>query len=327
MLSKFSRKYKKIKKHITSGLLSYYLPGRFDESKVFVLTSSPRSGSTLLGQILDEIPQSCPLFEPLQLNYVPEAKSAGFSWRTYVHPEQEWNAGKKFFHKIFEGRIINSWTTMEMSLTKAIKANCMVVKFVRANRLLPWLCNNFTIPKPILLLRHPCGVVASQLNYDHAWSDIQRPEIPEYIQQYPKFIEIIEEANSEIEFLTITWILDQLPVLLSETPERWLIITYEDLILQPEKTLKCISNQWKVNLNTEKALAKLHKPSTVVSTSGISGVNGWQKKLTKEQINTILNLVHAFGLSFYSKKENIDHSQLNDVEATQRIIKQAGVGV
>lgn len=324
MMNKLSRIYTKIKKHITSFILSYYLPGKFDESKIYIITSSPRSGSTLLGQVLDEIPKSCPLFEPLQLNYVPEAKAAGFSWRTYVHPDKEWGRGKAFFHKIFEGRVINPWTTMEMSLTKAIKANCMVVKFVRANRLLPWLCNNFTIPKPILLLRHPCGVVASQLNYDHAWSDIQRPEIPEYIQQYPKFIEIIEEANSEIEFLTITWILDQLPVLLSETPERWMIITYEDLIRQPEKTLKYISNQWQVNLNTEKALAKLHKPSTVVSTSGISGVNGWQKKLTKEQINTILKLVHAFGLSFYSYQDNIDYLQLHDSAMALRI-KQAGL--
>lgn len=322
MLNKISRKYTKIKKYITSAILSYYLPGKFDESKVYILTSSPRSGSTLLGQILDEIPQSCPLFEPLQLNHVPEAKAAGFSWRTYVHPDQEWDTGKQFFKKIFEGRIINRWTTMEMSLIKAIKANSMVVKFVRANRLLPWLCNNFSLPTPILLVRHPCAVVASQVNYDHAWSNIERPEIPEYIQQYPKFVEIIEQANSEIEFLTITWVLDQLPVFLSETPECWMIITYEDLVLQPEKTLHRISKQWQVDLNMERALAKLQKPSTVVSTSGISGVSGWQKKLTQDQISLILGIVHAFGLSFYSNQENIDHSKLNDAALR---IKQAGL--
>jgi len=43
--------------------------------------------STWLGNLLCSVPNSCVLFEPLQLQHVPEAKSAGFSWRSYVDPE------------------------------------------------------------------------------------------------------------------------------------------------------------------------------------------------------------------------------------------------
>ncbi len=323
VIKKFKIKVQKIQHYFTSVILSFYLPGKFNEQKVYVLTSSPRSGSTLLGQILDEIPDSCSLFEPLQLTHVPEAKQAGFLWRTDIAESKEWVSGKNFFQRIFEGRVINRWTTMEMTLAKSLKAKCMVVKFVRANRLLPWLCNNFSLPAPILLLRHPCAVVASQMSYDYSWSNIQRPEIPEYIKAYPKFVELIEQANTELEFLTIVWALDQLPVLLAQTPHPWMIVTYEDLVLQPETTLKRISNEWNVNINMEKALAKLKKPSTVVSTSGISGVSGWQKKLTPEQITTILHIVHGFGLSFYTEQNSIDYEKLYDEQLAEQI-KQVG---
>jgi hypothetical protein len=323
MLGMIKRKYKKIQNIVTSFLLSHLLVNRFDEEKVFILTSSPRSGSTLLGQILDEIPESCSLFEPLQLTHVPEAEKAGFSWRTYVSPKSQWQSGYDFFSKIFQGRVINRWTAMEMTFFKSLAAKRMVIKFVRANRILPWLCQNFALHPPVLLLRHPCAVVASQLNYDYAWNNIERPEVPEYIQDYPKFVEIIENANSELEYLTIMWVLDQLPVLLSSAPNPWLIVTYEELILRPEETINLIADKWQVNIDMEKALLKLKKPSMVVSTSGISGINGWQRKLTKEQISTILSIVHAFGLFFYDCEEDALYHKLNSDELA-KMIKESG---
>lgn len=321
MLAKLIKKIRKLEKSLSSFALSCILSGRFKENNIYILTSSPRSGSTLLGQVLDEIPHSCSLFEPLQLQHVPEAKKAGFTWRTYVNPEQTWQSGYQFFTKIFQGRVINRWTAMEMQFFKAIKAKCMVIKFVRANRILPWLCRNFSLKPPILLLRHPCAVVASQLNYDYSWNSIERPEIPEFIKDYPKFIEIIENANTDIEYLTIMWVLDQLPVFLAQNPNPWFIVTYEELILRPEDTINRIADKWQVQINLEKALLKLEKPSTVVSTSGISGINGWQRKLSKEQISTVLSIVEAFGLSFYSYQDEIDYQKLNELDVAERIRK------
>jgi len=323
MLGAYKNKYKKAKKRLLSLCLSYYLPGNFNEKSVLILTSSPRSGSTLLGQVLDEIPDTCPLFEPLQLTYVPEAKQAGFSWRTYVHPMTNWNEGFSFFKRIFEGRVINRWTSIEMSFIKAISAKRMVIKFVRANRILPWLCQNFALCPPILLLRHPCAVVASQISYGEIWQNIERPEIPNYIKDFPRFIKIIEEANSELEFLTIIWVLDQLPPLLTPHPTPWFIVTYEELVLRPEQTIARITDKWDVEINVDNALLKLKKPSMVVSKSGISGVDGWKKKLSQEQISTILNIVESFGLSFYSNRDEADYERLHAVTLASHI-KQLG---
>ena len=141
------------------------LASRFDERSVLLLTSTPRSGSTWLGGALGAIPRSCVLFEPLHPDLVPGVRTAGFSARTYVHPDDRWMEGEAFLRRVFEGKVINEWTTREMSLREAWCAATMIIKFVRANRLLPWLCRTFEVRSPVLLVRHPCAVISSQLKF------------------------------------------------------------------------------------------------------------------------------------------------------------------
>src|SRR4051812_7641543 len=120
------------------SVLRARLAGKCSVPDAVVVASSPRSGSTWLGQILSAIPGSAILFEPMHLKYVPEAVEAGFSWRTYVPPETRWPQGKAFLTQVFDGRVLNWWTTQEMTLRSALSARFLVVKFVRATRLLPW---------------------------------------------------------------------------------------------------------------------------------------------------------------------------------------------
>ncbi len=82
-------------------LLIFFLTGRFNDKNFIISTSSPRSGSTWIGNILSSMENSCIIFEPLQLNYVPESKKAGFSWRTYVHPECHWKSGEVYLQHVF----------------------------------------------------------------------------------------------------------------------------------------------------------------------------------------------------------------------------------
>lgn len=182
--------------------LKPYMAGRFDENRVLLLTSTPRSGSTWLGNLLKSLPKSCVLFEPLQLQHVPEAKSAGFSWRTYVDPESKWPDGEAFFRRVFEGRVLNGWTSREMSLSEAWLSQTMIIKFVGANRMLPWICKTFKVRSPVLLISHPCAVIASQLK-STAWQAISRPDEPTFIAKYPLFKEALSKTESVEEFLQL----------------------------------------------------------------------------------------------------------------------------
>jgi hypothetical protein len=276
----------------------------------------------MLGQVLGAIPYSCTLFEPLHIGHVPEAGKAGFSSRKYVDPESDWPEGERFLRRVFEGRVANAWTTREMTFRDASSARRLVVKCVRANRLLPWICRRFSVPRPVLLLRHPCAVVASQLKFGINLE--RRPAAPGYIRHFPAFRAAVAEATSDEQRYAATWALDQLPALLHDGPPPWMLVTYEELVLRPEETLSTIARRWGVTIDIDNALSRLRKPSSTVSRTGIKGVDGWKSELSKRQMSSILNTVNALGISFYSRDDEADYETLHSDELARSIREAAG---
>lgn len=313
-----------IRENLRNQIISGALNGRFDASHAIVLTSSPRSGSTLLSQVLKATPRSCVLFEPLHLQQVPAAEEAGFTWRTYVQPELEWPQGKEFLTRVFEGRVTNPWLSREISVQEALRAERLIVKFVRANRLFPWLCNAFSLAAPIFLIRHPCAVIASQIKY--GWANAQHPpESPPYLDPYPAFQAVLNQLTSDVEYLAALWALDQLPVLLQKPPHPWLIMTYEELSLRPDQTIEKICARLHLNIDRHQALESMAIPSSVVSRSGISGLAGWKNQLTKDQIHKILRTVNAFGIEFYDDQAEGNDEILQGEQMSRRIQNKGGL--
>ncbi|QLQ30567.1 MAG: hypothetical protein HZT40_01830 [Candidatus Thiothrix singaporensis] len=212
-----------------------------------------------------------------------------------------------------------------MSVNDAHTAKRMIMKCVRANRLLPWICRRFDIPAPILLIRHPCAVIASQKNYNRAWKNTDRPGCPKYLDQYPAFQALLSEVEGDEELLAVLWALDQLSPLLQQVPHPWLVVTYEELVLQPEATLSRIFDKWGLDIDMGEALSRMQKPSSVVGKSGISGVNGWRRHLTGEQVSRILKTANAFGLTFYTDNDEADYDVLYG-ESLSGDIHKAGLG-
>jgi len=290
-----NQKYNLLKSKLELSILRILLSGRFSNKDVYIMTSSPRSGSTMLSNALKTIPKSIVLFEPLQLRQVPEAKAAGFAWRTYVSPETKWTNGKSFLKKVFEGKVINDYTNREMTFRQSLKANKLIIKFVRANQLLPWICKNFEIQKPILLIRHPCAVIASQIKYSLHGSKISRPNAPDIIKNFPLFKSLLLSTETEEEYLAAQWALDQLPALTQIKSEGIIAITYEELIIHPKETLSKIFKSWNLDVNIDDAVVRLKRPSSVVHKSGISGIDGWKRQLSTDQIHKILSITTKFG--------------------------------
>ncbi|MCA9118222.1 MAG: hypothetical protein KDA79_24290, partial [Planctomycetaceae bacterium] len=208
--------------------LTEILAGRFRVEDALTLTSSPRSGSTWLAETLTTIPRSCFLAEPLHLGWVPEARAAGFSWRTWVSADAKWPAGEHFLRSVFEGRVVNEITLERLNLDEVRKVRRLIVKFVRVGRLLPWLCRTFPLPAPILLIRHPCAVVTSQLKAGK-WNDVSTVDAPGYVHEFPAFQTALAQLNSLEERLAAQWALDQLPPLLEVQSRPWQMVTYEEL--------------------------------------------------------------------------------------------------
>ncbi len=318
------KKYSLLKTKLKLALLRAGLKSHFNQKQVYILTSSPRSGSTMLSNALKAIHKSYVLFEPLQLNHVPEAKAAGFSWRTYAHPKSKWPKGKAFLENIFKGRIINAWTSKEISLGEVLNSNTMIIKFVRANRLLPWICSTFNVPKPILLLRHPCAVIASQIKSPD-WNTVGRPDTPEFIENFPLFKLALLKTETVEEHLAAQWAMDQIPALMQSNTGNIIVITYEELLLYPKQTLSKIFNSWNLEIDINDALYRLKKPSSVVYKSGISGIDGWKKQLTIIQTKKVLNVVNSMGITFYNHELEANYDKLYNDNLSKQIQKAGNI--
>jgi len=319
------KRYLRIARDILKPLaIQASLAGRFEAERALILTSTPRSGSTWLGSLLRSIPHSCVLFEPMHIGNVPAAKAAGFSWRTHLEPTTPWPAGQAYLQRVFEGRMINHWICKEMSIRDACRARTLIVKSVRVNRLLPWLCETFPIRPPVLLIRHPCAVIASQLRWN-SWRNATAPEPPNYLEHLPTFKSILPSLSHVEEYLAASWALDQLPPLLCPHPHPWIVVTYEQIVSEPAATLSRIFDAWQVDVDVNDALKRLHVPSRTVHASGVKGIAGWQERLTEKQINNILNVTHRFGLSFYDRATEPDLDMLTS-DSLPRQIRTAGGG-
>jgi hypothetical protein len=262
------------------------------------------------------------LFEPLNLRDVPEAAAAGFDWGTYRPPGTHWPDGEAFLRRVFEGRVINAWTARELSLSGAVRAQRLIVKCVRASRLLPWLCERLRLPAPILLLRHPCAVVASQLRY--GWRGAPRPDCPEYLEPYPGFRTVLADTDTEEANLAASWCLEYLPAFLTPRPAPWLLLTYEGLLLQPRATLARIAEHWGVRFDMEQAMAIMGQPSSTVSSAGMSGLDGWRQVLSPAQVSSIQAVVQGFGLTFYGDADGPDEARLYAPDLAARLHAMGG---
>lgn len=134
----------------------------YDTADTILLTGSPRSGTTWLGVILSISKGYAMITEPFHLS-TPGLREAGFSWRTYVDPNSPWPSGKRVVGAILSGKNLNPGMLRDNSLMQLLLSKRLVIKSVRANRLLPWIDQHYQLRGIVLIIRHPCAVVASQM--------------------------------------------------------------------------------------------------------------------------------------------------------------------
>lgn len=280
----------------------------YDRSRTILLTGSPRSGTTWVANLLQTIPGSSILFEPFQLDHVPQAREAQCTWRTYVHPEDDWTAGDDFVARVLDGRVLNRWTTQEIRRPKP--TTTWIVKAVRANRLLPWICSRFEIRPPVLLLRHPCAVVASQL--ERGWTEA--PPDPgtadhRLLAAFPDLEAVLARVRTPEEALAATWALDALVPL--RHPGPWQVVCFEHLVTRGEAGLRPLLDRWGVPAPAGLAERLGEWSRTAASRDRSRVVAGWRDQLEPDQVRRILETVWALGVDLYGESPEPDEARLD----------------
>ncbi len=279
----------------------------FEVSEAIAIFGSPRSGTTWLMESLGQLPGYVSIFEPLHSNWFPASERLGFTPRTYLAKDHVCEDKRLYFERIFQGRVMSQAPHFKTrSILGRLSNDKILVKFIRANRMIPWILNNFKLKGNIIIVRHPCSTIASQLKTGidgYLLGDHVHPSKETVLQEGREFLPEkilggLEEIKTKEEILAAIWSMDQYVPL----QEGLSFIKYEDLLLETERTLSAILK----GLHQEEQLTRVMKNIDVPSlfTKDLRSkkeeqLGKWKQYLSKGQTEDILGVVELFDIELY----------------------------
>lgn len=283
------------------------LPTREVEiSDTVLLTGTSRSGTSWVARLLSASPELCLVTEPLNLK-MPGVARAGFTWDTYVEPDADWPEGEALLRRCFRGRGL-ALKLLHRNGWRAFTCDGLVVKSIRANRLLPWIARRFDLRGIVHLVRHPCAVVSSQMKAfgvrDPTW-----PDNLDYLRrELPHLLPMAERLSREEEFRALKWAIDQHVPFSVQEPRPFTTVAYEHLVAEGAKELERVFGSLGMSV-PEEAASRLaadswqarehsvdHGAASVEERLGI-----WRERLSPDQVDRILAVTEACGIVGYGR--------------------------
>ncbi|MCK5470859.1 MAG: sulfotransferase domain-containing protein, partial [Cyclobacteriaceae bacterium] len=286
-----------------------------------VLVCHPRGGSNWLGEILLNIHGAILIDEPLwrgyyrSINYTPiigegkikQISKLEFYFDQPIPYNAKWEEARKIMESILKGVYWNYGLWDRNNIRNLEKAETYIIKFCYGHLLLPWIHNQFDV-KSIVLHRHPCAVVASQLNYEVFNKIRQNPsgDLPDfrYNEIYNKYNHIWKKVNSKEEYLAAIWALKTKYICDIEIHDnKSMTIFYEELVSNFNLQIKNINNHLNSKLG-DNVRSSRDKPSASTPNrnhlkSGERQLSKWKTNLSEGQIYKILKVVEKFGVELY----------------------------
>jgi hypothetical protein len=287
-----------------------------DAARSLQIFSSPRGGSTWLMSLLSKLPGVAGVWEPLHdtKGVVPDR------WGARPHRRAMTDGDKALLAEILAGNRLNAWTCSRTPLADAMKADQLLVKYVRGNSLLPLVLDEWDLKhKPVLLMRHPFDVVTSQVKAFGA-----RPADLDLESDYAEHVLLhehwgrVKEISNPLERQLHLWCLLNVPLWQTYADsEEVVAVHYHDLVLDPEHSLKDILRQLAWNpqhpvqgWSPDAFVADLDLRATSDTDFGGDFLANQQdqlwkniKRLTPEEKKRYQGVFDTYGLTLYSMDE------------------------
>lgn len=310
---------------------------KFHVSDTILIAGTPRSGTTWIMELLNTLPHYKTIFEPLNPYWFPDITQIGFNSRPYVPVDEEWVEGRVYLNQVLSGRLYHPLDTYPFKpkmLWYSLFASKLIVKFVRLNRLLPWVSKNFSLKHMFFIIRHPCATISSQLKTGYTGYHVSHspyhnivPSIEILTDEINKindvdidYAQTLKRIHRPEELLAFSWCLDTLIPLVSKESKKWSILFYEQLISERDKGINNIFNSLHENRIPRTAYKHLATPSMVTKDDDIHYLKNNKKQLSKwttslgnKSIQNILRVVSDFHLDFYTKDVSPDYDKFNEI--------------
>jgi len=323
----------KTSRNLFGGALDVFthaIHGDSDIAKTVVISGVPRGGTTWFLNILQTLPGYRSIFEPLHKKWFPELQKRRWISRVYLPPERRDPELEDYLSRVFKGNVMSfhaHYSIRPGTISKFVVGRNVVVKFIRANRLLPWIHSHFNLRGTYLLIRHPCAVVASQVESGIRGYSYHRdrPLPKEFLLNEAERIQEIREnrwlmrklknLNTHVGVLAAIWAIDQYVPLsyLSRHPDAWYVAVYERLVVDFTNEVKRIFEY--IGEDVPSAAYDLyHRPSRTTRDYRYVGTKKqllkWKEKLSERQVEEVLRVIGWFGIDFYNQNPEPDYDAL-----------------
>ena len=291
------------------------------KNNTILIACHPRGGSNWLGEVLLQMPHAVLIDEPFwrgfyrSIGELPEKhegkikalSSLGFYFDQHIPSQTDWQEAKTIIESILKGAVSN-YDLWDKNKLRGIKsAGIFLIKTCYGHLLLPWLHQNFNL-RSIVMHRHPCAVVSSQLRF-MAFSKIPQnpagkfPSFP-YNDIYKKYVHVFDTVKSKEEYLAAIWSIKTKYLMDSQLDVKdSTCIFYEHLLMNSHDTVKKIGkflNDDALHENPDMLNnASSSIPSKNHLLNGHQQLEKWRNHLDESQIEKILNIVRKFNIDLY----------------------------
>jgi hypothetical protein len=252
------------------------------------------------------------VFEPFHPGKVNICKN--FRRKQYLRPDDRREEYLGPARTILTGGLRSFWTDR---FNEKLVARRRLIKDIRANLLLGWMRANFPGMPIVLLLRHPCAVVASRLAL--GWRDVlsETMEQEELVEDFLVPMEAeIRAARGGFERHLFTWCIENYVPLKQFGPGEIHLCFYENVLTRPELELPRLFSFLGEGFD-ERVYDKLKRPSPL--SRDVAAVDAWRRSVTGRQLERAVEILGLFGLDrVYGEAPMPDPSSAHALMGTVR---------
>lgn len=210
-----------------------------------LLTSSGRSGSTWLQELISQTDRFRVMFEPFHAKEIPALSD--WEFRQYIDRDEP---GDRFYPaaaRILGGRIRHPWIDQ---FNRARFPRRRLIKDIRTNLMAAWIGQRFAHVKVVLLLRHPFDVAISRQRI--GWGanlrmiDDQHDLMDRHFPDRRDFFANISDPFAQQVAL---WAVENLVPLRELGPDEAAVIAYEDLKQDPQAEFQRVADFLGIDAN------------------------------------------------------------------------------
>jgi hypothetical protein len=266
-------------------------PGNRDHQNSVFLAGSGRSGTTWVSEIINYRNGYRFIFEPFHPGKVRICKD--FKRKQYLRPDDRREEYLGPAGTILTGRLRNFWTDR---FNKKFVARRRLIKDIRANLILGWMRANFPGMPMILLLRHPCAVVASRLAL--GWRDnlSETMEQGELVEDFLLPMEArIRAARDGFERHVFLWCIENYVPLRQFGPGEIHLAFYENFLACPEDEVQRLFAFLSEGFDA-RVFRTLRRPSPLRLRGEDLSVDAWRRSVRGSQLERAVEILALFGL-------------------------------